>query len=73
MVPDRILVIKHELSRSKCGSFEVRLADGRASRFFHFDDVAGRRVRSEQLTSEQALEQAKAFASSERDKDGIET
>jgi hypothetical protein len=28
---DRIRVIKHELVRSKCGSFEVRFADGRES------------------------------------------
>jgi hypothetical protein len=39
--------------------------------FFYFDDVPGRRLRPELLTSEQAMEQAKAFARAERDKDGI--
>jgi hypothetical protein len=66
---DRIRIIKHGLLRSKCGSFEVCFADGGASRFFHFDDVPGRRLRAELLTSEQALEQAKAFERAERDKE----
>jgi hypothetical protein len=56
---------KHE-AVPKCGSFEVRFADGRPSRYFYWDDVAGRRRRPEQMTSEQALEQAKAFARAER-------
>jgi hypothetical protein len=72
-MPDRIRIIKHELFRSKCGSFEVHFADGRASKFFHFDDVPSPRLRPEMLTSGQALEQAKAFARAERDKDDSET
>ena len=40
--------------------FEVRFADGRPSRFFYFDDVLAL------LTSEQALEQAKARVRAER-------
>ena len=52
---DRIRIIKHALLRSKCGSFEVRFADGRESRFFYWDDVPGRRTRRELLTSEEAL------------------
>jgi hypothetical protein len=64
---DHIRLIRHELARSKCGSFEVRFADGRASKFFHFDDVPSRRLRPDLLTSEQALEQARAFARAERD------
>jgi hypothetical protein len=68
---DHIRIIRHALLRSKCGSFEVRFADGRESRFFHFDDVPGRRVRPEILTGKQAFEQARAFARAERDKDGI--
>ena len=44
------------------GSFEVRFADGRQSRFFYFDDIPARRLTPEILTSEQALEQAKTFA-----------
>ena len=51
----------------KSGSYEVRFADGRKSRFFYFDDVLARRLRPEILTSEAALEQAKALARAERD------
>ena len=69
---DRIRIIKHELFRSKCGSFEVCFSDGRKSKFFHWDDVPTRRLRPEPLTSEQALEQARAFARVERE-DGNET
>jgi hypothetical protein len=68
---DRIRIIKHELLRSKCGSLEVCFSDGRTSRFFHFDDVPNRCLRPNMLTSEQAVEQARAFARAERDKDGI--
>ena len=50
------------------GSYEVRFADGRASKFYYYDDVLRRRLRPEILTSEQALEQAKALARAERDK-----
>jgi len=46
----------------------VRFFDGRESRFFYFEDIAGRRLRPDQLTSEQALEQAKAYARIEQDK-----
>jgi hypothetical protein len=49
-----------------CGSYEVRFADGRPSRYFYWDDMTGGRLRPEMLTSEQALEQAKAFAWGER-------
>ena len=65
---DHIRIVKHELFRSKCGSFEVRFSDGRESKFFYWDDLPSRRLRPEILTSEQALEQAKAFARAERDK-----
>jgi len=41
------------------------------SRFFYWDDVPGRRTRRELLTSEEALEQAKAFLRAERDRDGL--
>ena len=52
---------------------DVRFSDGRESRFFYFDDVLARRLRPELFTSEDALEQAKSFARTERDKDGNET
>ena len=63
-------LIRHE-AVPQTGRFEVRFADGRASQFFYFDDVLARRLRPEILTSEQALEQAKALARAERDKGGI--
>ena len=56
-----IRLIKHK-AVPECGSFEVRFSDGRPSQYFYWDDVPGRRVRPEQFTSEEALEQAKAFA-----------
>ena len=62
-----IRIIRHE-AVPKTGSFEVRFADGRPSQFFYFDDVLAWRLRPEILTSEQALEQAKALARAERDK-----
>ena len=65
-MPGRIRVRKHEAIPG-CGSFEAQLP-GRGSKFFYWDDVAGRRLRPEMLTREQALEQAKAFARAERDK-----
>ena len=52
----------------RCGSFEVRFPDGRPTKFFHFDDLASRKLRPEILRREQALEQARAFARAERDK-----
>ena len=66
-MPNRIQIIKHELFRSKCGSFEVCFTDGREPKFFHFDDVRARRPRPEILSSEQALDQAKALARAARD------
>jgi hypothetical protein len=66
MSAPRIRIIRHE-AVPQTGRFEVRFADGRASQFFYFDDVLARRLRPEILTSEQALEQAKALARAERD------
>ena len=43
--------------------------DGRESKFFYWDDVPSRRLRPNILTREQALEQARAFARAERDKE----
>jgi hypothetical protein len=66
-MPSRIRIIKHE-AVPDCGSFEVRFGDGRASKFFYWDDMPRRRLRPEILTSEQALEAAKAVARTERDR-----
>ena len=66
LMAGRIRVRKHEAIPG-CGSFEVKLP-GKASKFFYWDDIVGRRLRPEILTREQALEQPKAFARAERDK-----
>jgi hypothetical protein len=67
-MPNRIRIIRHE-PVPQTGSFEVRFAEGRPSRHFYFDDVLARRLRPDILTSEQALEQAKALARAERDRE----
>jgi len=63
--PSVFRVIKHEVI-PLCGSYEVRFADGRVSRFFYYDNVLARRLRPGILTIEQAFEQAKALARAER-------
>jgi hypothetical protein len=62
-----IRIIKHE-AVPDCGSFEVRFADGRPSVYFYWDDIFSRRLRAEQLTSEQALERARELARAERNR-----
>jgi len=62
-------IIRHEVV-PKCGSFEVRFLDGRESKFFNYVDEPARRLRPDILSSDHALERAKAFARAERDKDG---
>jgi hypothetical protein len=62
-----IRIIRHE-ALLKTGSFEVRFTDRRPSRFFHYDDVLGHRLREDIPTSDQALAQAKALARAGRDK-----
>ena len=60
-MPDRdVRIIKHEAVPG-CGSFEVRFCDGRPSCYFYWEDNPSRRLRPDQLTRSQALEQAKAF------------
>ena len=61
-----IKLFKHE-AVPLCGSYEVRFSDGRPSTYFYWDDLPGRRMRPELMTSEQALEQAQAFARHARD------
>jgi len=56
-----IRLLKHEAVAGR-GSFEVAFLDGRPSRFFYFEDVAGRRLRPDMVDSQTALAQAKAFA-----------
>ena len=62
-----VRLIKHE-AVPETGSYEVRFSDGRPSKFFYWDDIPGRRVRSDQLDSKRALQEAQAFARGMRDK-----
>jgi len=64
-MPDPVRIIKHEAVPGS-GSFEVCWPGGQ--RFFYWDDLAGRRLRPDLLTRDQALEQAKALARAERDR-----
>ena len=50
-MPNRIRIIRHKAVEDT-GSFEVRFADGRESKFFYWDDVLARRLRSDILSSE---------------------
>ena len=43
---DRIQIIRHEVA-PKCGSYEVRFPDGRPSKFFYWEDIPGRRLKSD--------------------------
>ena len=65
---DRVCIVRHEVV-PLCGSYEVRL-EGQPSRYFYFEELPGRRLRPDQLTREEALEQARAYARAERDKGG---
>jgi hypothetical protein len=66
---DQIRLIKHEAVTGS-GSFEVRFPDGRASQYFYFDDQPSRRLRPEQLTRAEGLEQAKTLARDAREQEG---
>jgi hypothetical protein len=57
-----IRIIKHEVI-PQTGSFEVKFSDRRPSVYHYFDDDPGRRSITGKMTSEQALELAKAAAS----------
>jgi hypothetical protein len=61
-------IVRHE-GVNDAGSYEVKFSDGRPPKFFNWDDGPIRRVRPDMLTSEQALQKARAFADAERDKD----
>ena len=57
----RVRIIKHE-AVPDCGSFEVRYADGRPSRYFYWDDLPSRRLNPATLDRETALKKAKTAA-----------
>ena len=61
-------IVRHEGPKDS-GSYQVRFSDGRPHKFFNWDDDLSRQGRPGVLTSEQALEKARAFADAERDKD----
>src|SRR6516165_4666678 len=52
----KIRVMKHEAVPG-CGSYEVRFPDGRPSKYFYFENLAGRRLRPDQV--EQAVAEQK--------------
>jgi hypothetical protein len=54
-------LVKHE-DAPDCGSFEVRFDDGTPSKWFYWDDVARRRLRTEKVDRRRALQRAQAFA-----------
>jgi hypothetical protein len=56
-----VRLIKHD-AVLKCGSFETRFPDGRPSKYVYWDDLPGRRLRSNLVDGETALELARAFA-----------
>ncbi|GGI26740.1 hypothetical protein GCM10010987_40890 [Bradyrhizobium guangdongense] len=61
-----VRLIKHE-AVPDCGSFEVRFADGRPSRYFYWDNLPSRRLRPDLLTGAEALDRARTVARAERD------
>jgi hypothetical protein len=68
MQGDPIRIVPHSPQGiPDCGSFEVRFADGRPSRYFYWDDEPGRRSVTGKLTRMEALNQAKELARNERD------
>ena len=64
---DRIRIIPHE-AVPKCGSYEVRFPDGRPSRFYYWDDIAGRRLRPDLFDGATAKREAQRLAQAEQDK-----
>jgi len=60
-IADRIRIIAHE-AVPLCGSFEVRFPDGRPSRYFYWDDIAGRRLRPDMVDSAAARQAAQSLA-----------
>lgn len=63
---DRIRIIKHE-AIPDCGSYEVEIP-GKPSVYFYWENNAGRRLRPEQMTGEQALDKARHLARTEQDR-----
>jgi len=66
-MPEPVRLIKLE-AVPKSGSYEVRFSDGSPSRYFYRDDIPVRRLNSDQVDSQKALEKARTFARTERDR-----
>lgn len=58
---DRIKISKTPEAVPKTGSYMVEVP-GEEPTYFYYDDIAGRRLRPDAMTSEQALEAARKFA-----------
>ena len=65
--PMKIRVMKHEAVPG-CGSYEVRFPDRRPSKYFYFENLAGRRLRPDRVEQAVAEQEAKRFAREEQDK-----
>ena len=63
---DRIRIIPHE-AVPLCSSYEVRFPDGRPSRYFYWDDIAGRRLRPDLVDGAAAKQAAQSLARTEQD------
>ena len=68
----RVRLIRHE-PIPKTGSYEIRFPDGRLSRFIYWDDIPGRRLRTDLADSAVAERVAKIFARAEQRKLDLES
>jgi hypothetical protein len=55
-----------ELPDRKAEASNVRFLDGRPSRYFYWDDIAGRRLRPDLVDSATAKQAAQSFARAEQ-------
>jgi hypothetical protein len=65
---DPIRIIPHRGVDDDCGSIEVWFADGRQSVRFYWDNLVTRRMRSNVLTRQEAIDGATALARTEMEK-----
>lgn len=62
---DPVRIIPHSPGIPDTGSFEVRFADGRPSKYFYWDDNPGRRSITQKMSQAEAKEAAQTFARSQ--------
>ena len=65
---DPIRIIPHRGVDDDCVSVEVWFADGRKSVIFYWDGLVSRRMRSTNLTRQEAIEKATELARAELEK-----